>query len=451
MPVEAITPRYTTPEPDTRVVLHEGTICLRAEGCEVDGQGSIFLDWQPTPRVGFSVAVPANFDPDWPFDPGSGSAQVEIEVPEIAGRGQGSILRSTRRVKSPTQNLFGSVSGEFLVGNPCPTEAILFNVPNFPSFLGQAITSEDGLSTWGGRLSAATSAWKVDIDAVRDTGNLRRLLDADGGYAFTHVGQLSRVDGGTVPFEEVSRISETLSWWLSLLRSERTAPVLIAGVHRGEIIWEMWRTPSIARWKLRHSWLPEVLVGPALGGKEADVGPILESLDSMRNDAELKPIVSRAIDWYTQAVESNYISTTIILAQAGLELMSWLTLGRGSGISEESFDRFQAADALRIALRFASIDSSVPSSSHSLFAVTRKSGQATELDGPGAITAIRNSTIHPRGGERFSASDVVYEGGQVAIQYLEFLILKQLGYVGAAMNRVNGTGPTLIPWRAPAP
>jgi hypothetical protein len=442
----AITPRYTTSEPDRRVLLHQGTIRIRAGGFEVDGLGSVFLGWQPTPRVGFEVAVPATFEPEQGFDLGSGAIDVELELPGIAGRGQGAVLRTSRPVRGSAQTLYGSVSGELVVGNPCPTESILFHVPNFPGFLGQAITSEDGLATWGGRLTATTSVWRVDIDAVQHTGDLKRLLDAGGGYALTHVGRLSRVDGGPVSFGDLARISEGLGSWLSLLRSERTAPTLMAGVHQGAVIWEVWRTPAIARWKLRHSWIPEVLVGPEFGGKEVDLGPMLDSLDAMRNDAELKGMVSRAIDWYTQAVETNYISTRIILAQAGLELMAWLNLGRGSGISEESFDRFQAADALRIALRFASIDPGVPTQAESLFAVTTKSGQFADLDGPGAITALRNSTIHPKVGERFSDLEAVYEGGLVAIRYLELLILNHLGYVGAAMNRVDGSGPTPVPW-----
>jgi hypothetical protein len=448
MHADAITPLYTTEEPDTRVILHEGTIRLRAGDHEVEGPGSVYLDWQPTPRVGFEVKIPANFDPDRPFD-ASGAVPVEVELPEIAGRGQGSVLRSTRPVRRSTHTLYGAARGEFLIGNPCPTEVVLFHIPNFPWFHGKAITSEDGVATWPGRLSATTTEWRIDLDAVRDNANLRRLLDAGGGYAFTHVGRLSRADDEAVPFEDLSRISAALDSWLSLLRSERSSPVLMAGVHRGEVTWEVWRTPAIARWKLRHSWLPEILIGPALGGKEVDVGPILESLDAMRSDSELKSLVTLAIDWYTQAVESNDISTTIILAQAGLELMSWLCLARGSGISDESFDRFQAADALRIALRFASIDPGVPTSARSLFKATRKSRQSVELDGPGGITAIRNSTIHPRGGERFSDREVVYEGGRIAIHYLELLILNQLGYVGAAINRVDESAPTLVPWAAP--
>ncbi len=414
----------------------------------MEGSGSINLDWQPTPRVGFEVAIP--FDPEQPFHNINEPIPIEIELPDIAGRGRGSVYRSHRRsTRHPDQTLYGPVIDELVVGNPCPTESILFHIPNFPHFLGQMITSDDGVASWGGRVSATTSAWRVEIDAVPHIGELNQLLAAGGGYGITHVGRLTRVDGEAVPFEDLSRIATMLDSWLSLLRSERTSPVLMAGLHEGEVLWKMWRTPHVARWKLRHSWLPEVLLGPEHGGKEVDLGPILESLDNMRNDIGFERIVPRAIDWYTQAVETNHNTTRIILAQAGLELMSWLNLVRESGISEESFDRFQAADALRIALRFASIDPSVPPSATSLVGATSRTGGSPEVDGPGAITGIRNSAIHPKGGQRFSDDQVIYEGGQIAIRYLELLILNRLGYMGATNSRVDRSGPEYVPWVNP--
>jgi hypothetical protein len=137
----------------------------------------------------------------------------------------------------------------------------------------------------------------------------------------------------------------------------------------------------------------------------------------------------------------------VILAQAGLELMTWLRLVSDGVLGQEASRKLDAADALRVTLELAGIDLAVPSAVVELFAATRRvEGQSSELDGPGAVVELRNGTIHPKPLARLGEDVVMEQGGRLAIRFLEMLLLHRLGYVGDAYNRTNWISPELVPW-----
>jgi hypothetical protein len=440
----AIQPKYGTPEPDSRVDLYKGPLSVAWDQVSLLGPGSVYLEWYPFPHVGFEVALEAALDtPETPDE-------VAISLLESGGTAQAETWRVEQRVSGgdiEPRRLGGGVTGELLVGNPAPVETVLFHVPNFPDYVGgQLQATAEGGSFWKGRLSASTQAWSVDIDAVP---HLRELLEAvgkGGGYGITHVGRLQRSDGAPMAFEEVDRVCEELHWWLSLLRSERTGPLLVMGVHQGETVWEIWRTPTVSRWRGRWSWLPRLLrendgtITPVDGGKT------LERLDALWPDPDLRRTVVRAIDWYTQSVASGHVATTIILAQAGLELMTWLRLVVEARMSDDGFSKMTAADALRLTLSFGGVPPDIPAIAPDLHAAARpQPGGLLQLDGPSAITEIRNGVVHPKPRPRFGDL-AMHQGGLLAIRLLELLLLHRLGYDGRLLNRLSWGQPEWVPW-----
>ena len=341
---DAIMPRYATLSPDEPVDLYAGGVTASWGGHTYRGSGSIRFEWQPFPLIAFDVLL------DVPFEVPDSLEELELVLIDRAGIARAQPWQSLRDFDLGVnqRRIIGDITGDLVVGNPAPTDSIVFHLPNFPSYLGRRIQSKgpDGNKVWAGRLSASNLEWKVDIDSVAHLDALAKSMTTRTSHGITHVGCVTRLDGKPVQYAQVAAIRDILFWWLSLLRSERTGPILVMGIHEGEVIWEIWRTPSVAPWRGRRSWLPR--------GEQIDVDPTLERVYAMSKDDELRRAITYAIDWYTQSVENTHLATSVILAQAGLELMSWLQLVQAVGLNEEAFDKMTAADALRITLAFAS-------------------------------------------------------------------------------------------------
>jgi hypothetical protein len=174
-------------------------------------------------------------------------------------------------------------------------------------------------------------------------------------------------------------------------------------------------------------------------------GATLQSIRTVWRDPKLSEAIKHAIDWYTESLTSRHQATIIISAQAGLELMSWLRLVYDGGLSETGFNGLTAADQLRLALEFAHVPLTVPSSLLKLSAAAKEA----QADGPGAITEIRNGLVHPKAKQHFTDYLAVFEGGRLAIHFLQLLLLHRLNYVGQILDWTTGTS-SLVPWAAPS-
>jgi hypothetical protein len=278
---------------------------------------------------------------------------------------------------------------------------------------------------------------------VKDLRSLLRPLNGTGGYLVTHVGRITRLDGKPIAYEAVDRLMQETCWWLSLLRGERTGPVLVVGVNDGHEVWERWDRATVSPWHGRWSWLPEFVHDGEVFSPVTD-GGLLHQLDVHWPDGTWRDATSRVIDWYNQALSSSSLSR-IIMAQAGIELMSWYSLVAPGSLSEDGFDKLAAADSLRLALRFAQVDPAVPVSLGALDAAAAGPKGRKALDGPAAITEVRNGLVHPKASGRFADPGAQYEASVLAIRYLELLVLRSLNFDGSMWDRTRGvTGKP--PW-----
>ena len=428
---------YQTLEPDQDVILYDGEMRVTKDADSMVGHGTIELEWEPQPRVIFTFDIPPEIDFRWTMEALSSFFEVTIELTgERHGRGSAHTTGLSISIVtgvSYDRTLSGIVDDEFDVGDPAPTDSVVFHVPNFPRYIGTEISSNGAV--WAGRLTTQTADWIVEMDAVPHHSDLRDKLEARGGYVINHVGRIRRVDGNPVGYDDMQDIGQVLRWWLSLLRAQRTEAMLLCGSHENRIVWERWRSPSVEPWIGRRGWLPDLLRPQAGASAVADFGPVLQTLLGMKSDPELSRVIPRAIDWYTQCATTVHMETRVILAQAGLEILSWLRLVGEIGISHDSFNRMDSSDTFRLALDHASVTSAVPIKLAALHAAAQT---PPNVDGPTAIADIRNGTVHPKPHQRFSDDQVVIECGQLALRYLELLLLHRLGYMGTALNRVKG-------------
>jgi hypothetical protein len=140
------------------------------------------------------------------------------------------------------------------------------------------------------------------------------------------------------------------------------------------------------------------------------------------------------------------LETTVILAQAGLELVAWLNLIE-VGIDEGTINNWNAADEFRLVLTFAKIPLDIPVNFSKLLDEAKAKPGAEVLDGPGSVVSIRNGAVHPKLSARIKDTQAKIEGSILAIRYLELLILNRCRYLGPLRDRTNiAVDDAPVPW-----
>jgi hypothetical protein len=84
---------------------------------------------------------------------------------------------------------------------------------------------------------------------------LKSQLWAEGGYAFTDVGLLERLDGAPFATDEAVEVLSALHGFLSFVRGIWVCPVLVEGKdEKGRTTWRHWNSGRTSRWKGAASW-----------------------------------------------------------------------------------------------------------------------------------------------------------------------------------------------------
>jgi hypothetical protein len=141
-----------------------------------------------------------------------------------------------------------------------------------------------------------------------------------------------------------------------------------------------------------------------------------------------------------------------MLAQAGLEYLSWVTLVLSGRMSRKAYKSMAAADRLRMMLVEAGIGTGVPDGLDGLFDFANGEG----LDGPSVVTWARNRLVHPKDpAEPYRIEHLVWQAAQLLLEYGELLLLRRLGYNGGFRRRYPphrwiGTSEP-VPWAEPGP
>jgi hypothetical protein len=187
------------------------------------------------------------------------------------------------------------------------------------------------------------------------------------------------------------------------------------------------------------TWLP--VAGDLEQDSEGvDLSSAFDGLISIaRTNAEVYSTLRRAIEWYVAALAAGGKSSSIVLAQAGLELLAWRRITGQMRLSEKGRRALDVADQLRLLLNGTGIPLEVPRCLATLV--------GTVSDGPEAVTLARNRVVHPRpdtGRTRLSDSQAT-EAQRLAIWYLEMLLLKQLHHDSIYWDRLQKK-VMRVPW-----
>ncbi len=411
---------------DSGIDLHEGRILARYgdQTCELEG----LIRYEIGVRLGVRYSgCPSNSNMIL-------AERCSIEVPELNLLARGTIYD----LGAVSGSVDGRLLGETWVGDTgTDVYEVRFFVPNFIDYIGRFVSSPTE-GSWAARLVFGSDLWRIELDQRKDYREAIESVRNVAGFALTHTGRLTRADGAPFRLEAAKPVLECLYFFLSFARGKRVGPLLPVGLSEGSVIWQRWETPWIdPLTPAVHSWFPTVKLdslGEAFGGFLARWS---------ENDEAIRTLVH----WYTAANQhAGGQEGGLLLAQAALELLVDLVAGPSKGT---------AAEAFRSMLEALGLCSRLPTNPE-LASVSASLGGSQ--DGPGLIATVRNAYAHPVGHRRKQVRP--FTGAErravreLAVQYIELVVLRWLNYNGHFVDRLQGFGiragsEVLVPWCVP--
>jgi len=321
-----------------------------------------------------------------------------------------------------------------------------FALLNHRTFHGEPLHSWNGACTWSGRAVLHFGNWKVTLDERYKASEFIESTKRRGGYDITHVGILERNNRKLFGSKDANKVLEALFWIFTFTNSAYTSCVLPHGFrHEGHPVWVQLSNVKSQSDLPSQCWFP--VHQPEKGFS------ISNSMFTVLNDDTHDDWLRLAVSIYISACQ-NIGGAELALSQAqiALELLCNVIIQeRNSILSDEGLDKLPAADRIRVALLWANIPKSIPTTFSSLsFAFAKQKS----CDGPTAITEIRNALIHPSKLKRIRLNSIPrqarFEAWQLSLHYVELLILKLLDYQGPFTSRITAPGQggveEMVPW-----
>lgn len=408
------------------ISLGEMRVAFVIDGRSVRTPAKAVLNLFPSPHVVFEVSdVPR--DP-WSVEPAAQRPGVTVRSAPITSEGPSVItLESGIRLNVvPLSWMATQSKGSFHPAqSPCvvlqtnsPIRSMRFGVLNF---------SRSGGSQ---PLFLQAPPWSVRIEPASSLREIKRTLRVDRGYAITHQGIISRTDEKAYSAEEAGDLLDALDHFLSFVCGSYCSLATVTGFDgEGNEAWKRWGPHHVSPWRRCRSWF-DITVSGAL----VNMFPVFWT-KFVANKKDL----CRAVDLYVGANEAEVVDVSLILTQAALELLSYLTVGKKSGGKGKWI-----ADSLNQA----GICLQIPTGFKELEALRERE----KYDhGPHTIVELRNSVTHAEMTCGPVPLDAYYQAKCLGLSYLELLLLNFFKYRGKYASRldpVQRAGVTKpVPWR----
>jgi hypothetical protein len=436
-----ITPPYPLGQKDEPILLYEGSLEL-VDNANADliasGRGKVEFHWLPTPHAVYTL--PSRRDV-YEF-PSSVSLRSLDGVVDAEG------VVSTHQLGGGPMS--GSINTSSLPEQATTTE-VRFFVANLREFFGEPLyeewQAEDGhtqRSAWAGRVVLTDDVWRFTIDRRRDFEVVKLRLAAEGGVAVTHMGSLVRFNGTTFSAAEADDALVALSGFLGLARGQWAPPLLPRGLNaNGDIVWQDWTQRNTSSWSGVMSPF-DILHREHL--QSGFAGYMTRWRDPLWNQP-----LRFATHMYVEANGPVTADTSLVLAQAALELIAWVLFVEEKRTHDErSFDKIWASERLRELLAWMGMTPAIPATLANLASEARRLDWA---DGPHVISEMRNALVHPRKREMLNMPSMAarIELYQMALSYLELALLRLIDFNGEYTNRLASPSVGIVervPWIA---
>jgi len=412
------------------VLLYDGRFRVRSGDRWIEASGSARLRWMPSSGIEFEIEAeePVGLD----------LGSLTVELPGF----------TTTNVVPHSTCAPGSIrafAAAMEWGGEQRLRSVGFQIVNCPDFItpGPAAVPGDPTAIAGDFGTIQTvglhhDGWQIRIVAVAESVDRYRELKATGGYAFTHVGQLTRVDGSAFSEAEAKEILEPLRVLLSFARGAACAlPIQWGRGEDDEIVWRRFQSPVVDPWRRSHlSWI----------GKGMHTGGILAELFDPfcrihKNPGRAEPL-GVALHWYRHCnTQSSGLEGSLVLGVAALDVLGALIVDSGGDEAATTHSETRgAAKRLRKLLQALKVRPGIPQKCGGL----GRFANSNKLDSCGALVELRNGFVHATDRRRkiVFGSDgkaATLDALQLSLWYQELALLRLLEYRGSYFNRTTAT------------
>lgn len=388
------------------------------------GTGALVLRWLPSTGLRFEARLStwglSLIDRDAPVAFAIGAETVQVLVNRT---------HLTIKDGCASSAISGSVRN-FVKGDGAALAHVGFQVVNFSDFLTPGPRPSFGHPPSTAEL--LWNDWRIRVSAVERSKDIFNSLEEAGGYAFTHMGRIERVDGAIFAADDAERVLDGLNRFLGFARGAASNLAIRWGVNAvGEIVWERWGSPVVDPWKGRDNWFDE-----HHGNLLAEIFPAFADAHA---DPERWEALSLALHWYQKSnTRAGGMEGAIILGLTSLELLGALiVVDKTSTLTESQYESFNAVKKLRSLLDVLRVEPVFPERSKNLAAFANRQGWP---DTAKALVELRHGYVHANKGRRkivLSASNLAtFEAWQLSLWYQELALLYLLDHRGECRNRM---------------
>jgi hypothetical protein len=449
----ALRPAYLFGEPNEKLPLYNGKLEIEQNNRSIQGHGYVYFKWFPYPQVEFHLLSSNLSSSNLSYD--LNAHETFLKLKDIEGLFRVFISHCNKEWSDENSTqVRGQLKEPIIIGSGKKLAHIKFHLSNFHTFFGSeksVFISEDSGTTTE-RLVFEAQGWRVIIDQLelQTLNQILQSLQSQPGYAITHIGKLEKSDQAVFAIDEASEFLEAFSDFLSFIRGFRVSPTLLVGYDPSEAkIWQEWKSSNSDPWKNVDSWawgLDGINLVKAFPG-------FLRWWKDWGESAKL------AIFWYLQSNRNVAgVEGSIILTQAALELLAWVTLVEKGRISETDFDKGKefkhTSQKINKLLKHCGIPNKIPSEYANLTKFASEKDNNVNNNGPCALVDIRNNITHsnPKNRQTFAntPSSTNIEAWSLGLWYIELILLKQFNYNECYFKRIQKHGHRgdneIVPW-----
>ncbi|MEU3558735.1 hypothetical protein [Kitasatospora sp. NPDC006786] len=429
-----LTPPHGWNAPGESIVLYDGELTGFKHGPR---QGRVELTFGIRPSLEWAVE-PHDEEDYWGLDDNGSEITTVGRTPAIT------FTANTRR------NNAGWINSTHLGDQGILLERLVAQWVNLPLSEGNALLGErngERTSPWRGRWSLDVDGWTVAIDQRPDLSDALRTAADQLTSVLTHVMELTRTNGEEFSLTEGREVLECLRVSLSFGFGRKVVPTLPIGYDtNGEIVWEQWFSPLVDRAQtIGSGWLNR--------NSPDDCAELVTRALRAFTDPSLKGTTRFQMQMATEAVATGFVEQRILSAAPVLENLAWTKLVLGNLMTREDFKNCPAEDKLRYLLTSAGEPTSIDP-----VALPALAKYATDrrIDGPTAVTRIRNRLVHPKvlADDLYAHEGLAAEVWRLSLHYATLMILHHIGYRGSYQKQLQlggWAGDTQpVPWADPA-
>ena len=432
---QRVTPYVSMGEASTAIQVAPGPFRLTGPD-EGDLESDLHFRWLPTTAIEFEGSCSlAHIDLDASWSLRSQDPSFELPV----------YITSATWLGPPTE--VRGIIREPLVLGTVPFEVLRFTLVNFPEYHGDVVgyTLGDSTGSMTARLQVGDKSGTCRVDAIPESANLRKATKRDPGYVLTHVGEWLP-NSGSMTANEAADTLDMLHIWFGLLAGTWSGPLFPQGLTNDEVVWRNYAAWKLGDGRSAASWMPE--------HAPLDLSAMFAGFTARWHDPAWRHPLRLSVAWFVEAnAPATAMESRLILAQVALELLAQVHMVETRKLySRAESDDLPAAKRIRLLLQDLDVPTAIPSHMIHL----PQLAQSGASDGPGVLVRVRNALVHQHRSKRAYVSSLdgitLYECTQLALQYVELVLLALCGHDGLYARRAwrgaKGPDEVRVPWKS---